>query len=101
MGNQLPVYNSSSITRNPDRIWGSKYVVKRSSHQFYQTPIKTRNGLGALVQSDDKFGITHFSSALSGSATFFDIRSHIANEAIIVFGLGSYDAYNTHWPQRT
>ena len=40
--------------RNPDRIWGSKYEAKRCLHQFYQIPIKTRIGLGSLVQSDDK-----------------------------------------------
>ena len=49
--------NNSSSIRNPDRIWGNKYVVKHSSRQFYQTPIKTRNGYGALVQSDDKIRI--------------------------------------------
>ena len=43
--------------RNPDRNWGSKYVTKHSLHQFYQTPIKTRDGLGALVQSDNKIKI--------------------------------------------
>ena len=51
----------TNLHKNPDRIWGSKYVAKRSLYQFYETPIKTRNGLGALVQSDDKIKI-HFES---------------------------------------
>ena len=39
MGNQLPVQNSSTFTKNPDRVWGSKFVVKRPSHQFNQSRI--------------------------------------------------------------
>ena len=37
----------------------------------------------------------------SGSPTSFDIWSRIANEAIIVFGLGTYDEYSTRWQQST
>ena len=47
----------------------------------------------------DKFGITNFPSALSGWATSFDFRLHLANESIIIFGLGIYDEYSTHWQQ--
>ena len=62
-------------------------MVKRPSHQFNQTRIRTRNGLGALVQSDEmKFGIRNFLLAISGWATSFDFRSHLVNEAIILFG---------------
>ena len=48
--NYLYKIHQTSI-RNPDRILGSKYVTKLSSHQFYQTQIKTRNGLCVLVHS--------------------------------------------------
>ena len=48
-----PVWNSSTSTRNPDRVVRRKFVVKHSSHQFNQTHIRTRNGLCALVQSDE------------------------------------------------
>ena len=86
MGNQLPVQNSSTFTKK-SRVWGSKFVVKRPSHQFNQTRIRTRNGLGALVQSDGmKFGIRNFLLALSGLATSFDFRSHLVNEDILLFG---------------
>ena len=53
MGNQQSVKNSSTPTRNPNRVWGSKFVIMRSSHQFNQIQIRTSNGLGALVQSDE------------------------------------------------
>ena len=49
----------------------------------------------------DKFGITNFPLALSGWAMSFDFRSHIANEAIIIFGLGTYGEYSTHWQQNS
>ena len=42
-----------NLHKNPDRDWGSKFVVKRSLDQFNQTQIRTRNGSGALVQSDE------------------------------------------------
>ena len=44
----------------------------------------------------DKFRITNFSLALSGWATSFDFRFHLVIEAIIVFGLGTYQN-STHW----
>ena len=47
----------------------------------------------------DQLGITSFSLALSGWATPFVFRSHLVNEAIIVFVLGQYDDYSTHWQQ--
>ena len=46
-----------NLHKKPERISGSRYVAKGSSHRFYQTPIKTRHGLGALVQNDDKIKI--------------------------------------------
>ena len=51
MGNQLLVWNPSISTRNPDRDWANKLVVKRSLHQLSNTQIRTRNGLAALVQA--------------------------------------------------
>ena len=87
--------------RNPNRIWGSKYVAKCSSH--LSDPDQNQELLGCVGTKwrwdKDKFGIINFSSALSGSVTSFDIWSNIANEAIIVFGLLIYDEYNTHWQQ--
>ena len=98
-GEPTPVQNSSISTRNPDRVWGSKFVVKHSSHQFNQTQIRTRNGLCELVQSDEinsESQTFNWPLALSGWATSFDFRFHLVIEAIIVFGLGTYE-YSTHW----
>ena len=47
----------------------------------------------------DELGITNFSLVLSGWATSFDFRSHLVNATIIVFVLGQYDDYSTHWQQ--
>ena len=47
----------------------------------------------------DNFGITNFSSALSGWAASLDFRSHFANESIFIFGLGTCGEYVTRWQQ--
>ena len=88
----------TNLHKNPDRDWGNKLVVKRSLHQFNQTHFRTRNGLGALVQSDEinsESQTFHWPSADGPHPLTFDL----ANEAIIIFGLGTCDEYSTHWQQ--
>ena len=63
--------------------------------QICRKAIKTRNGLGTLAQSDDKIKINsesqtfHRPSVDRPRPLTFDLI--LPNEAIIVFGLGTYD----------
>ena len=113
----LPI-SSDTITWNmPDGepIGCIKFTnLHKKSRQILRQQI-CRKALFASIQSDpdqnqewlgrigtkwwDKFGITNFSSAARGWATSFDFRSHLANEAIIIFGLGTCDEHSTHWQQ--
>ena len=93
-GTKIIVWNSPTFTRNPDRYWGSKFVIKRSLHQFNQIQIRTRNGLGALVQNEEinsELQTLHRPSVVGPHPLTFDL----ANEAIIIFGLGTCDEYST------
>ncbi|KAJ8410626.1 hypothetical protein AAFF_G00195300 [Aldrovandia affinis] len=71
------------------------FVVKRSLHCFNQVdPDQSQEWLGGVGKKGGGIiGITKTSSALSRWALSFNLRSHLAHDTRVAFGLGTGDDF--------